>query len=192
METITKEEFQKRIAHMYGQMTCFLYNTIKKYCVVDEVGDKSLEYFLKSDFDIEVCSLKDDSETAEKMLSKWIRENSPCSNVQDDSFMPIIWAVFSEESKLYIAKRVYEDSFHYCYMLVYPHFKLNINEDMTTRTNRMAKKLSDKGYKIQKSITGYYMMFDTDGNTVADDPACEDYYDYDSSVYMFYIQVFGD
>jgi hypothetical protein len=56
----------------------------------------------------------------------------------------------------------------------------------TMSTNEMVAELESKGYIIEKSITGYFRLTDLYDNIIHDDSACEDVYEYDSAVALFY------
>lgn len=60
----------------------------------------------------------------------------------------------------------------------------------TMSTSEMAAELESKGYIIEKSITGYFRLKDLYENIIHDDSACEDVYEYDSSVALFYYIIF--
>ena len=57
----------------------------------------------------------------------------------------------------------------------------------------MVNYLTANNYNIQKALSGYYYLTHTNEDctisNVVCDPACEDYYDYDTAVYMFYTHV---
>lgn len=52
--------------------------------------------------------------------------------------------------------------------------KANYNEELT--------KL---GYEMEQSISGYWRLFDAEGNLIHDDSACEDVYDEESAYHLF-------
>lgn len=62
-------------------------------------------------------------------------------------------------------------------------------------TQEMVNYLTNNGYIIDKSITGYFRLFERQGDgltrTILDDPGEADYYDFEMAVYLFYSYVTG-
>jgi hypothetical protein len=114
---ISQKVFQKAIAHMYGNTTCFVYDepNNRYNCVISGVDDDTLDIFFSAE-SIEVKNLEDDSNVTAIMMSEFIAEYAPANNVQDDVFIPVIRKLFGEESKLYVAT---DGNNHKTFMLVY-------------------------------------------------------------------------
>lgn len=47
------------------------------------------------------------------------------------------------------------------------------------------EELSKLGYEMEQSISGYWRLFDADGNLIHDDSACEDVYNEESAYHLF-------
>ena len=116
-KTISQKEFQKAIAHMYGNATCFVYDepNNRYNCVISGVDDDTVNDFFQTE-NIEVENLEDNSNVSGVMISEFIAEGAPANNVQDDGFIPAIRKLFGEESKLYVAT---DGNNHKTFMLVY-------------------------------------------------------------------------
>lgn len=62
-------------------------------------------------------------------------------------------------------------------------------------TKEMLDYLTSNNYVINKADSGYYYLTqnneDGTNSLIICDSACEDYYDYDSAIYMFYSNITG-
>ena len=120
MKAISQKEFQKAIAHMYGNTTCFVYDepSNRYQYVSGEINDDSLNPFLEADR-IEVEELEDNSGVAAVMIENWSKEFSPANDVQDDNYVITIRNIFGENSKLYVATKDEDTTQYVTYLLTY-------------------------------------------------------------------------
>ena len=116
-KTISQKEFQKAIAHMYGNATCFVYDepNNRYNFVISEVDDDTVNDFFQTE-NIEVENLEDNSNVSGVMISEFIAEYASSNNIQDDGFIPAIRKLFGEDSRLYVAT---DGNSHKTFMLVY-------------------------------------------------------------------------